>query len=60
MYCIWQQGRHTRLCASACADPESYVRAGPNLITFFVVDEGVDGPITTINEPSSARQRNAI
>ena len=45
-------------------DPESFVRGGPNLITFFfsffLVDEGIDDQNTTINGPSSTRQRNAI
>ena len=27
---------------------------------FFLVDEGIEDPNTTINGPSSARQRNAI
>ena len=27
---------------------------------FFLVDEGIEDPITTINGPSSARQGNAI
>ena len=43
-----------------CADSESFVRGGPNLITFFLVDEGIEDPNTAINGPSSARQRNAI
>ena len=49
--------------ATTCADPESFVRGGPNLITFFfffLADEGKENPNTTINGPSSARQRNAI
>ena len=44
----------------SCADPESLVRGSPNLITFSLVDEGIEGPNTDINGPSSARQRNAI
>ena len=46
-----------------CADPESFVRAGPTLTFFlfvFLVDEGGEEPNTTISGPSSARQRNAI
>ena len=43
-----------------CADPESFVRVGPNLITFFLVNEGIEDPNITIKGPSSARQRNAI
>ena len=45
-----------------CGDPESFVRGGPNLITFFFkkVDEGIEDPNVTINGPSSARQRKAI
>ena len=47
---------------SACANPENFVRGGPNLITciFFLVDEGIEDPSITINGPSSARQRNVI
>ena len=26
---------------AACADPESFVKGSPNLITFFLVDEGI-------------------
>ena len=39
----------TLMCfyAFTCADPESYVRGGPNLITFFfLVDEGIGDPNT--------------
>ena len=45
-----------------CADPESFVRGGPNLISFFLflVNEGIDDPNITIDGPASARQRNAI
>ena len=43
-----------------CADPESFVRGGPNLITFFLVVEGIEDPNITINGQSSVRQRNAI
>ena len=53
-----------KVCKAACADPESFIRGGPNLITFFLfvflVDEGIEDPNVTINGPSSARQRNAI
>ena len=46
--------------AFPCADLESFVRGGPNLITFFfvcfLVDEGIEDPNTAINGPSSARQ----
>ena len=41
----------------ACADPESFVRGCPD---FFLVNEGIEDPNTTINGQSSARQRNAI
>ena len=37
-----------------------FCQRGRNLITFFLVDEGIEDPNTTINGPSSARQRNAI
>ena len=46
-----------------CADPESFVRGGPTLTKFdfhLFLDEGREDPNTTINRPSSARQRNAI
>ena len=36
-----------------CADRESFVRGGPNLIAFFfLVDEGIEDPNTAINGPS--------
>ena len=43
-------------------DPESFVRGGPTLPTyfFFKFDEGRKDPNTTINGPSSVGQRNAI
>ena len=28
----------------SCADPESFARGGPNLITSFLVDEGIENP----------------
>ena len=41
----------------ACADPESFVRGGPTLTIFFLVDEGRDqDPSTTLSKPSSDRQ----
>ena len=53
------QGNH--FCHCSCADPESFVRGGPTLTGFFLVDEGGgEDPSTTISGPSSARQRNAI
>ena len=40
----------------SCADPESFVRGGPTLTTFFFkFDEGRKDPNTTISRPSSAR-----
>ena len=44
----------------SCADPENFVKGGPNLITFFLVVKGSEDTNTAINGPSSARQRNAI
>ena len=35
-------------------------RGGPNLITFFLVGEGIKDPNNAINGPSSARQRNGV
>ena len=32
------QGNH--FCHCSCADPESFVRGGPTLTGFFLVDEG--------------------
>ena len=46
-----------------CADPENFVRGGPNLISFlyfFLIDEGIEIPNITISGPSSVRHRNAI
>ena len=48
-----------------CADPESFIRGGPTLTTFFFIfiflfDEGRENPGTTISGPSSAHQPNAI
>ena len=34
-----------------CTDPESFVRGGQNLITLFLVDEGIEDPNTAINLP---------
>ena len=49
------------------ADPESFVKGGPTLTTFFgfvlllfFVDEEIEDPNTTISGQSSARQRNTI
>ena len=44
----------------ACADPESFVRGGPTLTLFFLVDEERKDPNTTISGQSSARKQNAI
>ena len=41
------------LIRSSCAGPESFVRGGPNLITIFLVDEGIEDPNTAINGPCS-------
>ena len=42
----------------ACADPASFVGGGPDLITFSLVDEGIEDRDTPINGSSSARQQN--
>ena len=54
-------------CWKSCADPEGFVRGGPNLIrvfffvvVVFLVVLGIEDPYITINGPSSARQRDAI
>ena len=48
----------------ACADLESFVRVGPNLITFFYLyclfNDGIEDPNANINWTSPARQRHAI
>ena len=36
------------LCGSSCGDPESFVREGPNMTTFFC-DKGREDPSTTIS-----------
>ena len=41
-------------------DPESFLRGGPTLTKVFLVDKGNEDPNTTINGPSSARQRMAF
>ena len=41
---------------TACADPESFVRGGPTLTRcFFLVDEGREGPSTTISVSLACR-----
>ena len=42
---------YTGFTLISCADPESFVSGGPNLI--FLVDEGIQNPNTAINGPSS-------
>ena len=48
------------LCAYFMADPESFVRGGPTLTTFVLVDGGREVPNTTKSGASSACQRTAI
>ena len=51
----------TEMALDSCADPESFVKGGPTLTTFFFkVDEEKKDPHSTISGPSSARQQNAI
>ena len=38
-----------------CTDPEIFVRGGPILLGFFLVDKGREDQNTTIRGPSSAR-----
>ena len=57
-FVLWRNSRYV-----TCADSESFVRGGPNLIIFFCFVfrwRGTEGPKTAINGPSSARQWNAI
>ena len=37
-----------------------FCQSGSKFDNFFLVDEGIEDLNTAINEPSSARQRNAI
>ena len=39
---------------NSCVDPESFVRGGPTLTFFYLVDEGREDPKTNISGPSSA------
>ena len=48
------------LCAYFMAGPESFVRGGPTLTTFVLVDGGREVPYTTKSGASSACQRTAI
>ena len=56
---VWQQEYRFDEWVS-CADPESFVRGGPILITFFLfvflVDGGIEDPNTALIGPSSARR----
>ena len=58
-HCICEKCRG-RTLKESYADPESFVRGGPNLITILLVVEGIEDQNITTNGPSSARQRNAI
>ena len=58
-HCICAKCRG-RTLKQSCADPESFVKGGPNLIMHFLVVEGIEDLNNTINGPLSARQRNAI
>ena len=51
------------IAALATGGSRKFCQCGPTLSFFvclFLVDEGREDPIITINRPSSARQRNAI
>ena len=37
------------LCGSSSGDPESFVREGPNMTTYFLVDKGREDRSTTIS-----------
>ena len=58
----WQPSASSELWGwKTCPDPERVVRGGPTLTTFFfLVDEGREGPNTTIIGTSSTPQQNAI
>ena len=55
-----QRVKYEMIRLYACADPEMSVRGVHFFLFFklFFIDEGRGDPKTTINEPSSARQRN--
>ena len=56
-------GSVTLRSKSSCPDPETFVRGGPTVITFFsssLVDEGRKDPNTNISWSSSGGQGNAI
>ena len=42
------------LLAYACVDVESFVRGGPTLTLFFLIDVGREDPNTTVSGPSPA------
>ena len=55
--------RHTIKCkplVSSCADPEGFIRVGPTLTTFFLVDGWREDQNTTKSGQSSACQQNTI
>ena len=56
----WSRTVYVLLVVGTWADPESFVRGGPTLTGFFLVDEGREDPSTTISWPSLARQQNSI
>ena len=58
---IWTHIPHPHTQITSSADVCAYfVRGGPTLTTFFLVDVGWEDPNTTIIGPLSARQRNDI
>ena len=50
MLCNYSCGLHMR-------ESRKFCQRGPNLITFFLVDEGIEDPNTFINGPPSTRQQ---
>ena len=48
--------QNTKEKSRTCADPGSFVRGGPTLTTFFLVDQGREIQNITISGPFLARQ----
>ena len=51
---------HSERPKQSCTEPESFVRGGPNLITFFFSWWEIEDPNTALIVPSPALQPNAI
>ena len=65
LHTVWMQLKaQTNIIFLDLLDISAYMRRSRTFCQrgsrFFLVDEGIEDPNTTINGPSSARQRNAI